>query len=29
MPGYAKLRDNVTALAAQGEVQSFIDPVEE
>ena len=28
MPGYADLRENVTALAAQGEVQSFIDPVE-
>ena len=27
MPGYARLRDNVTALAAQGEVQSFIDPI--
>ena len=27
MPGYAKLRENVTALAAQGELQSFIDPV--
>jgi len=28
MPGYAQLRDNVTALIAQGDVQSFIDPVE-
>ncbi len=28
MPGYAQLRENVTALAAQGDVQSFIDPVE-
>ncbi len=28
MAGYAQLRENVTALAAQGEVQSFIDPVE-
>jgi hypothetical protein len=28
MPGYAKLREDVTALLAQGEVQSFIDPVE-
>ena len=28
MPGYAKLRENVTALLAQGEVQSIIDPVE-
>jgi hypothetical protein len=27
MPGYAQLRENVTALAAQGDVQSFIDPV--
>ena len=28
MPGYAALRENVTALIAQGDVQSFIDPVE-
>ena len=28
MPGYAQLRENVTALTAQGDVQSFIDPVE-
>uniref|UniRef100_Q023V3 DUF3828 domain-containing protein n=1 Tax=Solibacter usitatus (strain Ellin6076) TaxID=234267 RepID=Q023V3_SOLUE len=28
MPGYAQLRDNVTALIAQGDIQSFIDPVE-
>jgi hypothetical protein len=28
MPGYAKLRENVTALIAQGELQSFIDPEE-
>ena len=28
MPGYAKLRENVTALIAQGEVQSLIDPLE-
>ena len=27
MPGYAALRANVAALAAQGDVQSFIDPV--
>jgi len=29
MPGYAKLRENVTGLIAQGDVQSFIDPVED
>jgi hypothetical protein len=29
MPGYAKLRDNVTGLIAQGDVQSFIDPLED
>jgi len=29
MPGYAKLRENVTALVAQGELHSFIDPLEE
>ena len=28
MPDYTALRDNVTALVAQGELQSFIDPVE-
>ncbi|MCU1235955.1 MAG: hypothetical protein JWP63_3922 [Candidatus Solibacter sp.] len=28
MPDYAALRDNVTALVAQGDIQSFIDPVE-
>ncbi len=28
MPGYSQLRENVTALIAQGDVQSFIDPVE-
>jgi hypothetical protein len=28
MPEFATLRANVTALTAQGEVQSFIDPVE-
>ena len=28
MPGYAQLRDDVTALIAQGDIQSFIDPVE-
>jgi hypothetical protein len=28
MPGYAQLRDDVAALIAQGDVQSFIDPVE-
>jgi hypothetical protein len=28
MPGYTQLRDNVTALIAQGDIQSFIDPVE-
>jgi hypothetical protein len=28
MPGYAKLRESVSALAAQGDVQSSIDPVE-
>jgi hypothetical protein len=27
MPGYAALRANVTALAAQADVQSFIDPI--
>ena len=29
MPGYAKLRENVTALVALGEVQSSIDPLED
>ena len=29
MPGYAKLRENVTGLIAQGEVQSLIDPLED
>ena len=29
MPGYAKLRENVTGLLAQGEVQSIIDPEED
>jgi hypothetical protein len=29
MPGYAKLRENVTGLIAQGDVQSFIDPLED
>lgn len=28
MEGYAKLRENVTGLIAQGEVQSLIDPLE-
>ena len=28
MPGYAALRANVTALIAQGEIQSSIDPLE-
>jgi hypothetical protein len=28
MPGYAKLRESVAALAAQGDVQSSIDPVQ-
>jgi hypothetical protein len=28
MPGYAALRANVTALVAQGEIQSSIEPVE-
>ena len=28
MPGYADLRANVTALIAEGDVQCFIDPVE-
>ena len=29
MPGFAKLRENVTGLMAQGDVQSFIDPLED
>ena len=29
MAGYAKLRENVTALVAQGEVQSEIEPLED
>ena len=29
MPGFAKLRDNVTGLIAQGDVQSLIDPLED
>ena len=29
MAGYAKLRENVTGLIAQGEVQSLIDPLED
>jgi hypothetical protein len=29
MPGYVKLRENVTGLMAQGEVQSLIDPLED
>ena len=29
MAGYAKLRENVTGLVAQGEVQSLIDPLED
>jgi hypothetical protein len=29
MQGYAKLRENVTGLIAQGEVQSLIDPLED
>ena len=29
MPGFAKLRENVTGLIAQGDVQSFIDPLED
>ena len=29
MPGYAKLRENVTGLIAQGEVQSLSDPLED
>ena len=29
MPGYAKLRENVTGLIAQGDVQSLIDPLED
>ena len=29
MPGYAKLRENVTGLLALGEVQSVIEPVED
>jgi hypothetical protein len=29
MPGYAKLRENVTGLVAQGDVQSLIDPLED
>ena len=29
MPGYAKLRENVTGLVAQGEVQSLIEPGED
>jgi len=29
MPGYAKLRENVTALAALGDVKSIVEPVED
>src|SRR5664279_2713125 len=29
MAGYAKLRENVTGLIAQGDVQSLIDPLED
>ena len=29
MPGYAKLRENVTGLIGQGDVQSLIDPLED
>jgi hypothetical protein len=29
MTGYAKLRENVTGLISQGELQSFIDPLED
>jgi hypothetical protein len=29
MPGYAMLRENVTGLIAQGDVQSLIDPLED
>jgi hypothetical protein len=29
MPGYTKLRENVTGLIAQGDVQSLIDPLED
>ena len=29
MAGYAKLRENVTGLVAQGDVQSLIEPVED
>ncbi len=29
MPGYAKLRENVTGLIAHGDVQSLIDPLED
>jgi hypothetical protein len=29
MKGYAKLRENVTGLVAQGDVQSLIDPLED
>jgi hypothetical protein len=29
MPGYAKLRENITGLVAQGDVQSLIDPLED
>ena len=29
MPGYAKLRENVTGLIAQGDVESLIDPLED
>jgi hypothetical protein len=29
MPGYAKLRENVTGLIAQGDVKSVIDPLEQ
>jgi hypothetical protein len=29
MPGFAKLRENVTGLIAQGDVQSLIDPLED
>jgi murein L,D-transpeptidase YcbB/YkuD len=28
MPGYSELRANLTALVAEGDVQSYIDPVE-
>jgi murein L,D-transpeptidase YcbB/YkuD len=29
MPGFAKLRENVTGLIAQGDMQSLIDPLED